>query len=208
MKNFMHKHPYWTYSLLTGLFIYVFLKVFRPFGFASIPDATTDPLFLGYALIGFLLVFFNHILLGGYVERKFPEKTSPVRIWLWPLWITLTIVLVNVGYSRWYFIETGIFSPEYFHAERVIIGTLALGTLCIFIIEIIDQNIRLRQNLRIQKLANQKLKERLPGAENIPVREEKLVIRAQNEKDTYTFNRDSLLFLNAEENYVAVHFKK
>jgi hypothetical protein len=208
MKQFIQKHPYWYYSLLTGVFIYIFLMVFQPFGFGKIPWNIMNPLFLGYALIGFLMVFFNHILLGSCIQKKFPDKASLARIWLWPLWITLTIVLANVGYTRWYFIETGLSNPAYFQAGPVIIGTLALGTLCIFVIEMIDQNIRLRQNLRTQELANQKLTEQLPRKEPAPGGEETMEIKAQNDKESYRFSLESLLYLNARENYVAVHFKK
>lgn len=200
MKRFIQKHPYWYYSILTGVFIFAFLKIFKPFGFQRAPEDILNPLFLGYSLIGFLLVLLNHALLGGFVDSKFPDKGSLVRVWLWPLWITLTITLVNVAYTRWYFVKTGWTAPQHFQPAPVIVGTLAIGMLCVFIIEMIEQNIRLKQNLRIQELANQKLTERLPGMESAPGGEETLEIKAQNEKDSYRFSRESLLFLNAREN--------
>jgi len=208
MKRFIQNHPYWYYSILTGVFIYVFLTVFKPFGFQNAPPETLNPLFLGYSLIGFLLVLLNNALLGGLMDRRFPDKGSLVRVWLWPLWITLTIMLANVAYTRWYFVKTGWTAPQHFQPAPVIVGTLAIGALCIFIIEMIDQNIRLRQNLITQQMANQKLKERLPGEVQNQETGEMLLPSAQNEKDTYRFKTDDLFFMNAEENYVAIHFKK
>lgn len=208
MKNFIKKYPWLSYSILTGVFIFSFLTVFKPFGFQKAPEDILNPLFLGYGLIGFLLVLLNHLLFGGLIYKHFPEKGSMVRVWLWPMWITLTITLVNVAYTRWFFVKTGFVAPEHFQPGPVIVGTLAIGALCIFIIEMIDQNIRLKQNLKTQQLANQKLKERLPGDMQNQKKEEVLLIKAQNERDTYQFNPGDLLFMNARENYVAIHYKK
>lgn len=208
MKNFIKKYPWLYYSTLTGVFIFTFLKVFKPFGFQKVPEEVLNPLFLGYGLIGFLLVLLNHLLFGGLMDRHFSDKGSMVRVWLWPMWITLTITLVNVVYTRWFFVKTGLTAPEYFQPGPVIVGTLAIGALCIFIIEMIDQNIRLRQNLKTQQLANQKLKDRLPGDMQNQKKEEVLLIKARNERDTYRFNPGDLLFMNAQENYVAIHYKK
>ncbi|MCK5055761.1 MAG: hypothetical protein KAT34_03850 [Candidatus Aminicenantes bacterium] len=132
------------------------------------------------------------------MNRYFPDKGSPVKVWIWPMWIVLTITLVNVVYARWYFIKTGLSTPEHFQPWPVITGTLALGTLCIFIIEMIDQNIRLKQNLKTQQLANQKLKDRLPGGIQNQKNEELLLINSQNDRDTYRFNPGNLFFMNAQ----------
>jgi hypothetical protein len=51
MKRFIQKRLYWYYSLLTGIFIYIFLMVFKPFGFQRVPGYFLVPLFLGYGLI-------------------------------------------------------------------------------------------------------------------------------------------------------------
>ena len=208
MRNFIKKRPALYYSLLTGGFIFIFLKVFKPFGFQEVPDRVLNPLFIGYGLIGFLLVLGNHLLFGNLVDRYFPDVGSIFRMWVWPMWIVLTIILVNVVYTRWYFVKTGLRSPDGIQNWPVIIGTLALGALCAFIIEMIDQNIRLRQNLKTQQLANQKLKDRLPGSDLKSGTIGEVQITAQNEKDTFDFEAGDLLFLSAEENYVAIHYRK
>jgi hypothetical protein len=206
--HFIKTYPHWYYSFLSGVFIFMFLKVFKPFGFQQVPDDILNPLFIGYGLIGSLCVMINHWLLGGLVNRSFPDKSSIVRAWIWPIWIVLTIMMVNIFYTRWYFIETGLSTPRGFQSWPVIIGTLALGVLCAFIIEIIDQNIRLRQNLKTQQLANQKLKTRLAGSGEKRETGGQIVIIARNNKDAYQFETDDFLFLSAEENYVAIHYRK
>ena len=142
LKNFIRKYPYWYYSILSGGFIFIFLVVFKPFGFQEVPGEILNPLLWGYGLVGFLLVLLNHMVFGNLVNRYFPDKGSLVRVWIWPMWIILTVILVNVVFTRWYFVKTGLSTPVDFQSWPVIVGTLAIGILCIFIIEIIDQNIR------------------------------------------------------------------
>lgn len=43
MKRFVQNHPYWYYSILTGVFIYIFLAVFKPLGFQNVPRETLNP---------------------------------------------------------------------------------------------------------------------------------------------------------------------
>jgi hypothetical protein len=165
-----------------------------------------EPLFIGYSVIGFSLVLLNHYLFGGIVERWFPDKEALFRKTVWPLWITLTIVLVNIFFTRWYFIKTGIKSSESFTYYPVIIGTLALGTLCVVLIELFEQNIRLKQNLATVAEANAKLQNRLNGEKSDQKMNTMVEMVAQNEKDIVRVDLPQLLFLVAEENYVAVHF--
>jgi len=207
VKNF-RIHAKWIYSLVTGIFIYIFLKIFQPFGFDFFDEKIMEPLFIGYSVIGFSLVLINHFIFGGILNRWFPDKEALFRKTVWPLWITLTIVVVNIFFTRWYFLKTGIKTMENFNYWPVIIGTLAIGILCVVLIELFEQNIRLKQNLNTVAEANEKLKsrlqmERISHNEDTPVE-----IIAQNEKDLFRFELDHILFLAAEENYVAVHYWK
>jgi hypothetical protein len=196
----------WIYSLATGVFIYVFLKLFRPFGFSDLDTVRLEPLLLGYALIGFLLVLLNHIILGQVVTRWYPDEDSLFRRLLWPLWITLTIVVANVYFTRWYFIRTGISSPGRVNIPLVVVGSLALGGLFATLLELFEQNLRLKHNLRTVAAANEKLKARLKNAASEKETDLPVELVAQNEKDRIRLDLNQIEFLAAEENYVAVHF--
>lgn len=198
----------WIYSLSTGIFIYVFLKLFRPFGFSHLDTARLDPLLLGYAMIGFLLVLVNHFIFGPMVNRRYPDEGALFRRTLWPLWITLTIVVANVYFTRWYFVKTGISSSGRVNVPAVVTGSLALGILCIVLIELVDQNLRLKRNLRTVAAVNEKLRAHLDIAESRAEDDDGRPIElvAQNEKDIFRRSLSQIQFLVAEENYVAVHF--
>jgi len=207
MRHPFKSRPEWIYSLASGGFIYLFLKLFQPFGFGELDPQRLEPLLLGYALIGFLMILLNHIVLGPLIHRRFPDIDHLFRRTLWPLWIVLTIVLANICYTRWYFVHTGIASPGRVNIPAVISGTLALGILCVVLIDLVEQNLRLRRNLRFEARVNRRLKARLTAAKPDFDRSETSRVRlvAENGKDVLTLPLARILFLAAEENYVAVH---
>lgn len=208
VKGFINKYPTWSYSILTGVIIYFFLKIFKPLGLQQIPEKLSEPLFFGYAIIGFLLVMINHLFFGKILETKWPSRDSLIRKYIWPIWITIPIIIANVYFTRWYFIRHNLTTLKHFQIKPVIVGTLALGFLCILIIEMIDQNIQLKLNLKIQQDLNEKLKLGLKMEYASLPNEQTISLIAQNGKEKFQYQLQEILFITAQENYVEIFSKK
>jgi hypothetical protein len=197
-----------SYALGSGLFVTLFFTVFEPFGFSLLPGAPRRALFIGYGLITGLAIVFNGLLLPRLRPRFFREENWNLgRQILWMGWVTLTIGLGCYLFSGAACAHFGM-PAQWVRARTIVLDTFIIAIFPITVINLANYARLLHRNARVVQEANQRLDHpaALPHAEEreIPTH---VVLVAENDKDTFRVALDDLLFIQAEENYVQVHYR-
>jgi len=196
------------YGLGSGLFVFLFFAIFEPFGFSLLPGAPRRALFVGYGLVTGLAIAANGLLLPRLRPRFFREENwSLGRQILWMGWVTLTIGLGCYLLSGAVCAQYGI-PAQWVRARTIVLDTFIIAIFPITVINLANYARLLHRNARVVQEANRRLEHptALPHPEEreIPTH---VVLVAENGKDTFRVSVDDLLFIQAEENYVQVHYR-
>jgi hypothetical protein len=83
-------------SIATGLFVFLFLLAFQPFGLSHTRPDIRYYLIVGYSLVCFTVLLINLLLVPRLLKKTFNEENWKVykRI-LWQLWIVFCIGAAN-----------------------------------------------------------------------------------------------------------------
>lgn len=196
------------YGLGSGLFVFLFFTVFEPFGFSLLPEEPRRALFAGYGLVTGLAIAANSLLLPRLQPRFFREENwSLGRQILWMGWVTLTIgfgsYLLSGAVCAHYGLPYG-----WVRLQTIVVDTFLIAIFPITVINLANYARLLHRNARVVQEANLRLEHpaALPHPEEsgIPTH---VVLVAENGKDTFRVALDDLLFIQAEENYVQVHYR-
>jgi hypothetical protein len=196
------------YALGSGLFVCLFFSVFEPFGFSLLPGAPRRALFIGYGLVTGLAIGINGLLLPRLGPRFFREENwSLGRQILWMSWVTLTIGLGCYLLSGMVCAHYGI-PAQWVRARTIVLDTFIIAIFPITVINLANYARLLHRNARVVQEANLRLEH--PAAH--PQAQERespthVVLVAENSRDTFRVALDDLLFIQAEENYVQVHYR-
>jgi hypothetical protein len=198
---------YLKHGLITGAFVYLFMIAFQPFGLYLLPASPRTLLYIGYGLVTFLAIVLNSMLLPRLIPGAFHEEGwNTGKNILFMTWITLIIGLGS------YYVTLAIcrsfgLSTNWVRITPILKGTFFIGAIPISAI-ILFESLRLQQRSdRIVSETNLRLDEHA-GRPSDPAMNEKVVIVAENNRDTFNAALAELLHIDAEENYVQIHFKK
>jgi hypothetical protein len=190
----------WLTALVTGLFVAVFLYLFRPFGLSTIPPSNALTVIFGYGLVTFLCLFLNLFFVQSILPNLFDEEKWTVsHQFFYTLWIVLTIGVGNALYTIMIFQQPfTLLTFVYFQAITVAVALLPVSFMLL-----LNQNRLLRRN---QKMAL-KLTGRIRRYKKMEAVDRKLVtLSGDNTGDTLTVPSKDILFLNAADNYVEVSY--
>jgi|GEM_PF-298658 len=195
-------------SFLTGLFVFLFLLVFQPFGLSGNESGLRYVLISGYGLVSFLAIAFGLILVPQGLKKVFDEERWTVaKEILWDLGIVLAVGLANflfaclVNSARPFF-RLGFNAFLYF--LYFLFMTLVVALFPIVFWTLWSQSRRLKDNLRAAGEISAKIQSRESLPAGFPVMGRKVVLVAENGRDRYPFEAGEILFIAAERNYVEV----
>jgi len=214
LKQFNEPYPgdfYLAHTIKTGLFIggfvSLFFFIFEPFGLSELPRSAQSILYAGYGLIALLCIFYNDFFLPKLFPQAFKEKSW--KIWkhiLFTSWITLNIGLASYFLTR-IAIKMAGYSPQNVSFTYVVKGAFFIAVFPITIITLIKLNMLLRQNQTIINESNPLIsshRSQLDGTNP----DSKIIITAENEKDSFSCNLSDLIYISAEENYVDIFYQE
>ncbi|MEQ9403739.1 MAG: LytTR family DNA-binding domain-containing protein [Cyclobacteriaceae bacterium] len=182
--------------LSTGIFVFLFLLFFQPFGVNNYdPKETITPLFFGaMLLIGLtisLLIAFNEFLIFPLVVRQYSRKN--MLIWtVWSVtWLSSGVFLLYNFLGNWHdFLWSSYFQ---FIGNLAFVSSIPLSGILIYV------HVR-------------ELKTSLNEAHSYSHRAEDgdrlIVLSAENDKDQITIPLKYLIYLESEDNYIAIHYLK
>ncbi len=192
------------YALVSGLFVYLFMKVLQPFGLSLLRPDTRELLFAGYGVITCLLVLFWNLLVPSLFPRAFREEgwTTGRHIG----WSVVIIVAVGLGcfvFTQRVYAAIGL-PVGLIHFALVMAGAFVIGGLLVTGITMLNLNILLRRNARLVAEANTRIGTAAAAASPAP----RLTFVSDNGKERVEAELGEMLFLASEENYVAVHLQR
>jgi hypothetical protein len=193
------------YGVSCGLFVYLFFTVFEPFGFNLMAPSPRRLLFAGYGLVTGLAIVANDRLLPLLWPRFFREENwSLLRQILFMSWVTLVIALGCHLLTVPVFRGQGLPAPP---LPQIVLFTFFIAVFPITIINLANHARLLRRNARVVQETNRRLAAPAQpppaGSGAAPC----LELVAENDRDTFRVALSDLLYIQAEENYVQVHFK-
>lgn len=192
----------WLSCLQYGVFVFLFLLAFQPFGLSSLPEGIVSAA-LGYGLTTFLVMALLNIPFFPLLPAFFAEEKWTVQKELyWNLLNVMAIGLANTLFSAYIGMVT-------FSSYTLLIFELYTITLAIIPITVTvllkESRLKNKFEKRSQEIniAIEEHKE-----EELILQEESslLIILSENEKDKVEVRLSDLLFIQSSDNYLEVHY--
>jgi hypothetical protein len=172
--------------LVFGLFIFLFLLLFKPFGLAELQTIQLFFVTLGFGLVTiFVLVIFKYLLEPALTKKNWTFGKSI-------LWVTL--IASSIGVANYFYISAVFHQPFVFKYMLYSIWTAILvGCIPVTVSYIISFN----------RVYRNRLEEASIPPEDI-FWESEVVIRAGNPKNELKLNPRNIAYLCSNDNYVTV----
>ena len=188
-------------SFYLGLFVFLFLYVFKPFSLTILGDLLLEyTLIIGLsAFIGsFFMLFFPPLIFKNY----FNEDNWTIGKNIFLVFISLFII----GSIIWYFSvlyksDKGILQLSYF---RFLIYTFLVGLIpVLFVVFYNEKNIRIKREKNAEKFNTLKQEKLLSIKKTL---DKNVTIYSSNNKEKLEFNVDKLVYISSQGNYASFFF--
>lgn len=185
-----------------GLFVFLFLYVFRPFGLHTLPINTALLKLSGYGLICSIVLLFDFFVVPALLPSVFDEDNW--KVWkeiVFIVWNITTVAFANMIYTNLVIREmpafTGFIVFEVF--------TLFVSILPVTALVLLKQIRLLRRNLKEARELSSHMnqKRRLNIHEEVHV-----TLHAENPKDDFEVPAIELLYIQAADNYIDIHYHR
>ena len=182
-----------------GVFVWLFLFVFQPFGLSTYPGSIA--LFTaGYGAVTTLLMAFLNVALPLVLRRFFDEEQWTVgREVLWTLANVVIIALGNVAYTQWALGGSIGISG----AASMVLYTVAVALIPVTVGILLSERSQRMKYLLASEGINQSLK---TAPHHDAMANELVEIPLQTAEGTLPIRPSDLLFVKAEENYCQLTF--
>ena len=190
----------WIIILGMGIFVYLFLLFFRPFGLNTLPRDSAHIILLGYGIICSCILFIDLIVVPFLFPSLFKEEKWTVwKEIIYILWNISTIGFGNAFYTNWHW-KTNLTMQWLINFQLM---TLMVAILPVSALVLIKYITLLRKNLKETVALSQTMnhKKRLDA-----FKDEMIMLSAENPRDNIMLPANDLMFINAADNYIEVHY--
>lgn len=186
-------------SLLVGLFVFVFLIFFQPFGISDYPGNKVGFL-LGFALITSIVMLTTHFLIPKLLPSFFdPESWTIGKTIVQGLWIVTVITLLN--YLYWSLGAENTLSLSALLAFAII--TPSVGIFPIMVIVFLNElYLAGRHNRAAMKINSRLQSEKVSHTGSTDM----IQLTGEVQTDELDLRSDDLVYIQARDNYSEVHF--
>lgn len=179
----------------TSVGVFIFLLLFQPFDISTLPSKDKMYLISGLAIITFLSLSFNLLVLPSLFPKKFSSKTWNIKKEIfWNIWILFMIL-------GGYFLLNNSLGVMKFGFSMVIKLVLT-AVIPISVIIIVNHNKILRSHLKLADELSKKLKD------NKLIQEKIIYFNSDYQKDSLAIKVSLLLFIRSANNYIEVFWKE
>lgn len=185
-----------------GVFVFLFLLVFQPFGLGDMDTNKSAHVFL-FGLITSLVMLFNYLVWPRIFPRFFnPDEWVVWQEILFGLWNILLIALCNYLYNSW--VQATLLDPGMILSFIVV--TLSLGIFPLTVMVLVNE---LYLSDKHQKEANLMSHHfELEGqANSIEIAQNSVTI-GESKMDSLELHENDLLYIQARDNYCLVHYQE
>jgi K+-transporting ATPase KdpF subunit len=189
-------------ALSFGLFIYLFLALFQPFGIQDI--ASTQPLYImGFAFVTILFMSINYILFPILFPKWFHKEK-------WSVNRELLFILFNIfciAFGNYYYHLISVDDPIHlFELSSFLFMTIAVGVFPVIFLIFTTELIRSKQLIKEAKVINKKRAVEKSKIE-IPV-STKIQLKGETTNNYLELEIKQLLFAQSEGNYSKIHYQE
>lgn len=187
-------------AFMFGLFVFLFLLIFQPFGINVWQSSYKVLRLMGYGLITSSVLIANSIIIETIFKSWFKEEKWTVwKEILWTLWTVLLIGTLNLLYSNW---------QQMFNLNWTSFLTFQWITLLIGIFPVITVTLVSYSRLQTKNFAEaQTLSKVIDGDNNNQQGQDNmLVLVAENGRDQISMHEKDLYVIVSADNYVAVYY--
>lgn len=189
----------WRSILFFGLFVFLFLFIFQPFGLINdFPNKTA--ILLGYGILtSFGVWIFNMVL-----PSLFPAFFTEEKWYVWKeILITLAAILFIAFLNLLYSYLLGFFHLNFLNFVIFIGITLALGIFPVTISILLTYNYALNKHQRTASIYTAGLND--PSNQKSNTATERLILNDENGELLGNWKVDNILRIEAAQNYIEVY---
>jgi hypothetical protein len=187
-------------SVFIGVFVYLFLVIYQPFGSSNTPLSTTIWVFLGYgfsATIATLLAYkLSHLILNN---KPFYLHWSRAKHVVFLSTVLLIVGPLNYGYFCWSFNQTYTLSGQLYFYKLAFLVSLLPIVLLVFN----KKNITTSSSDAV--LNDTAANKTVSTPKNLSTL---LTLTGKNQNEILTVNLQQLLFIKAADNYCECFYVK
>ncbi len=194
----------WVVILFHGLFVAIFLPIFKPF--QDIFFANTPFINAGLGLVVSLVLTFNHFLISKVLPIDLKKWTIGKSI-LWTTYDVLAVILGVFVYQNYW---TSFDSFTWIGLWRITYSTIALAIIPVMISTILLENWLLRRNLRRASELQQSVQEQPSPPKSITTTNnlEFISLFSDNKSEWIKLRPKDLILLESSDNYVCIYYKE
>ncbi len=181
---------------LFGLFVFLFLLAFQPFGLMTYPGPFKLLIFGGYGLITTLSLILIHTFISLAFPNWYQEKNWTVGKNI----VLATLMFFVIGCCNWlYSGYLGFWTVSFATFFAFQFMTLLVGLFPVALSTLIQYHVRLKRALDEAASLNQSIHHHAS-----PPQTTTIVIPSQNKSENLELETTNLLFIKAIENYVEI----
>lgn len=214
-------------ALIVCPFVYVFLLIFQPFGLNFLESSLKHPVFLGYAVVCYLMLGLNILILPSVFKNFFDEaKWTVLHQIVWEGWLVFTIGAGNYFFTHRivdYLSDLDYGTMSFFWFQKI---TLAIAITPIIVLTMLTQIYLLRKNLKAAQEINSRIRSTSKAAIEIdeqmkatpmdvakesvgePALKQKIVLKSDNMRETLEVDPENIVIIESVGNYVEITYKK
>ena len=184
-------------SIAIGVFVTLFLLIFKPFGISDSRSQYLVPIMIGYGIISFASLLFYYFIIPKIFKDYYKEKNYTLGKEIVSLTLLVTFIgLANGIYSQIFIAEDGMPSPFAMMGQTFLIGVFPLTFLSLFQYNrLLQSNLKTSQDITLPKA----------GKQRALINKETQYYTILTEKETVKIALDDLLYLESEGNYAIVN---
>jgi DNA-binding LytR/AlgR family response regulator len=153
-------------ALVSCPFVYLFLLIFQPFGLNYLEPSLKHPVFLGYAVVCYIMLGLNILILPRLLKKAFDEeKWTVLKQIVWEIWTVFTIGAGNYFFTHRIvdYLSNQNYGEASFLWFQMI--TMAIAAIPVIVLTLLTQIYLLRKNLREAQEINAKIQATSRAAE-------------------------------------------
>lgn len=188
------------FSLLFGLFVFLFLQLFQPFGLSEWKTSHKIFRLAGYGVITVVMLLFNFLVIESIFSKWFAE--SNWKVWkeiVWSLCNILIIAVINTIYSHW---QIG-FSLTFMGFLSYLWITLLIGLFPVTIGTFINYSRLQKRNLNAAVELSKVIELDFRSAENTS-HKSPIELVGEGGRESICLHPDSIIYIEAADNYVEI----
>jgi hypothetical protein len=179
----------------TSLGVFAFLFLFQPFDISSLPTKEKYYLMVGFAIVTFLTLSLNLLVIPSLFFKKFSSTNWNVKKEIfWNVWILFTIL-------AGYFLLNNSLGVMKF-GFNLVIKLVLTAVVPITALIVVNYNKMIRSNLKLADELSKKLKE------NKSIQEKIVYFNSDYQKDSLAIKVSLLLLIRSANNYIEIFWKE